>query len=163
MASFDVGVTVDMQEVLNAVDQAKKEIEHRYDFRGSKATIVLKQEEGKVEITAEDDMKIRALADIFKQKLAKRDVSLKSVEFKAAEKVGAGMTKQEVILKQDLSKDELKKLTKMVKDAKIKVSVSIQETQLRVSSKKRDLLQETMALLKSNAPEFDFEFGNFRD
>ncbi|MCB0336259.1 MAG: YajQ family cyclic di-GMP-binding protein [Bdellovibrionales bacterium] len=161
MPTFDVVSEVDMPEVLNAVDQVRREIETRYDFKGSKSKLELKEE--LVEILADDDMKLKALQEMLKQKLSKRGISLRSVEFLDPQKAGGDMLRQEVKIKQGLSKDDLKRLTKLIKGTKIKVSPAIQEDKLRVSGKKRDDLQEVITFLKSEVQDLALDFNNFRD
>ena len=166
MASFDVVSAVDMQEVKNAIDQVQREIANRYDFKGSKASAELK--DSMIVILADDDMKLKALQDIVKQKLAKRlegsvDNPLNAFEFKDQEKAGGDMIRQEVLIKEKLSEEELKRMNKLVKGAKLKVTVAIQGDQLRVTHKKRDVLQDTMAFLKSEASDLPLQFTNFRD
>ncbi|MEZ4754418.1 MAG: YajQ family cyclic di-GMP-binding protein [Bdellovibrionota bacterium] len=161
MPSFDVVSSVDMQEVKNAVDQAQREIANRYDFKGSKASIELK--ESMIILMADDDMKFKALQEIIQQKLAKRNVALKSVEFKDQTKAGGDMIRQEVVIKEKLSEEELKRLNKLVKSEKLKVTVAIQGDQLRVTHKNRDTLQETMSFFKAKASDLPLQFTNFRD
>ncbi|MCL4147962.1 UNVERIFIED_CONTAM: hypothetical protein GTU68_031396 [Idotea baltica] len=161
MPSFDVVSTVDEHEITNAVDQVTREIANRYDFKGSKSAIELK--ENLIEIVADDDMKLRAVQDVLKQKLSKRGISLKSVDFKKEEKAGGDLIKQEVEIKNGLTQDELKKLNKLVKAEKMKVSCQIQGDQLRVSGKKRDDLQTVIAFFKEKVTDLDLQFENFRD
>jgi hypothetical protein len=161
MASFDVVCEVDMHEVTNAVDQVSREIGNRYDFKGSKSSIDLK--EATIEIIADSDMKMRAVQDILRQKLSKRGIDLKAVEFKPEQSISGNMLKQEVLVKQGFSKDELKRLNKAVKETKLKVSSQIQGEQLRVTGKKRDDLQSVMSHLKANVSDLAMDFDNFRD
>ena len=161
MASFDVVCEVDMHEVTNAVDQVSREITTRYDFKGSKSTISLS--DATIEILADNDMKLRAVQEILRQKLAKRGIDLKAVEFKDQQRMSGDMIKQEVVVKQGFSKEELKRLNKAVKETKLKVSSQIQGEQLRVTGKKRDDLQNVMAHLKSVVDDLALDFNNFRD
>ncbi len=163
MPSFDVVVKVNAQEVLNAVDQVKKEFTTRYDFKGSKASVELKEKEQEIIILADDDMKLSALQEMIKQKLAKRGVSLKSVTFDPETPAGGNMLRQVVKVKQALTSEELKRLSKTVKDEKLKVNVSIQGDQLRVVGKSRDELQGCIQFLKSKIDDLDLQFENFRD
>lgn len=163
MPSFDVVSEVELHEVVNAVDQVQREIGTRYDFKGSKSTVELKKETAIVEVLADDDMKLKAIQDILKQKLAKRGVSLKSIEFPEATKAGGDMLRQEVKIKQGLTTEELKKMTKAIKGKKFKVSPAIQGDQLRVSGKKRDELQDVIQFLKNEFPDLELQFDNFRD
>ena len=161
MPSFDVVSSVDMAEVGNAVDQTRREIQTRYDFKDSKSEVTQKGE--LVEILADDDMRLRAVQDILKQKLAKRQVSLKSVTFEDPQKAGGDMLRQEIQIKQGLSTDELKRLNKLIKAEKFKVSSQSQGDQLRVTGKKRDDLQTVIGFLKSKVEDLDLQFTNFRD
>jgi len=161
MPSFDVVSTVNMQEILNAVDQTKREISTRYDFRGSETSIELS--EGLITVVAPDKLKLEAVDLILKEKLAKRGISLKSVEFKDAQKAGGDTLRQEVHVKQALNTDELKRLNKELKTQKFKVSAQIQGDQLRVSGKKRDDLQEVIAFFRSSITDLELQFINFRD
>ena len=168
MPSFDIVSTVDMQEVKNAVDQVQREINQRYDFKGSKSSIELKDSDALIILIGDDDMKMKALQDMLKQKLAKREVSIKSVEFGKAEKAGGDTIRQEVKVKQGLNDDEVKKINKVIKNdvvkaQKIKVNSQIQGDQVRVTGKKRDDLQNVMAHLKSKVDELALQFVNFRD
>lgn len=163
MPSFDVIVKVDGQEVVNAVDQIKREMTTRYDFKGAKASIELKEKEMEIIILADDQMKLSALQEMSKQKLAKRGVSLKSVTYLPETQAGGNMLRQVVKVKQGLSPEEVKRLAKIIKDKKMKVSPSIQGDQLRVSGKKRDDLQDCIQLLQIEASDLDLQFENFRD
>ena len=163
MPSFDVVVSVNAQEVVNAVDQVTREYTTRFDFKGSKASVELKAKEQEIIVLADDDMKLKALQEMIKQKLAKRGVSLKSVVFEAETQAGGSMLRQLVKIKQSLSSEELKRLSKSVKDSKIKVAASIQGEQLRVTGKNRDDLQTCIQYLKDNAADLDLQFTNFRE
>jgi uncharacterized protein YajQ (UPF0234 family) len=161
MPSFDIVSTVDMQEVKNAVNQVQREITTRYDFRGSKAEIAL--EENLIKVLADDQMKLSAIQDLVGQKLGKRGVSLKLIEFKEAQKAGGDMLKQEILVKQGLEDKELKKINKEVKGMKAKVTCQIQGDQLRVTGKKRDDLQGVISHLENSIEDMDLQFINFRD
>lgn len=161
MPSFDVVSKVDEQEVRNAVDQVQREITTRYDFRGSKTSVVL--EELLIKIHTEDKMRLGSVQTLLREKLAKRGVSLKLVEFKEPVAAGGDTLKQEVVAKQGLSDDELKRLNKIIKNQKIKVTSQIQGDQLRVSGKKRDDLQSIIAVLKAEVTDLELQFVNFRD
>ena len=163
MPSFDVVVKVDGQEVVNAVDQIKRELSTRYDFKGSKSSVELKEKEMEIIILADDNMKLGALQEMSKQKLAKRGVSLKSVTYLPETQAGGNMLRQVVQVKQSLSQEELKRLAKVIKDKKMKVSPSIQGDHLRVSGKKRDDLQTCIQALESEVSDLDLQFDNFRD
>lgn len=162
MPSFDVVSKVEMQEVKNALDQTSREIGTRYDFKGSKSSVELK-EETLIILMADDDMKLKAVQDILKTKLAKRGVSMKSVEFKDHTRAGGDMLRQEIVIKQGLSDDDLKKVNKAIKEQKAKVTSQIQGNQIRVTGKKRDDLQEVIAYLRTAMKELELQFINFRD
>lgn len=161
MPSFDVVSEVDLQEVRNAVDQVQREIATRYDFKGTNVTVELTEE--LIAIHADDTMRLKAVQEILMQKLAKRKVSLKSVEFKDPVPAGGDTVKQEVVIKQGLGDEDLKKLGKLIKAQKIKVNTQIQGDQLRVMGKKRDDLQEIIQLLRSEIKDLELQFINFRD
>lgn len=162
MPSFDIVSEVNVQEVRNGVDQTKKEIGTRYDFRDSKSSVDFENEE-KIIIIADDKMKLQAVQEILKQKLSKRGVSLKSVEFKDPAAAGGDTLRQEVIVKKGLTDEELKKLNKTIKELKLKINSQIQGNQLRVMGKKRDDLQAAIAQLKANVKDIELQFVNFRD
>ena len=163
MPSFDVVSTVAMHEVKNAVDQVQREIAARYDLKGTAARIELKEKEGLVELWADQDLHLKALQELLKQKLAKRGVSLKSVQFKDPAPAGGDLQKQEIVVKQGLKEDELRRLNKLLKERKFKAVSQIQGDQLRVSGKKRDELQEVIAYLKAQVQDIDLQFTNYRD
>jgi len=163
MPSFDVVSEVDNQEVLNAVDQTEREIKVRYDFKDSKATLKWQDKESQIEVIADDDMRLKAIQEILRQKLSKRGVSLKLVEFEDQKAAGGDLLRQIVKIKQGLNDEELKKLAKAIKQAKLKVQAQIQGDQLRVTGKKRDDLQSAIEQLKLEAPDLELQFTNFRD
>lgn len=162
MPSFDVVSSVNMQEVKNAVDQSKKEIQTRYDFRGSKSSIEI-IEEKLIELIADDQMKLTALQDILKLKLSKRGVSTKLMEFQEAKAAGGDTLRQEVLIKTALKDTEIKKITKAIKELPFKVSAQIQGDQVRITGKKRDDLQSTIAHLRSAMTDLELQFINFRE
>ena len=161
MPSFDVVSKVDIQEVRNAVDQVRREIATRYDFKGSRSTIEF--EEPLIKLHTEDKMRLASLQTLLREKLAKRGVSLKSVEFRDATPAGGDTLRQEIVVKQGLTDDELKKLNKIIKNQKVKVTSQIQGDQLRVTGKKRDDLQSIIAILRAEAADIDLQFINFRE
>lgn len=161
MASFDVVSKVDGQEVKNALDQARREIETRYDLKGSKCSI--EQADSVLTIIADDQMKLKAVQEILRQKLSKRGVSLRSVEFKDPESASGDTLRQLVQIKDGLTDDELKKINKTIKTLKIKVTSQIQGDQVRVTGKKRDDLQSVISHLKQELKDVDLQFVNFRD
>jgi len=159
--SFDVVSKVDLDEVKNAVAQAAKEIGQRFDFKGSISKIDLK-DEGVLNLTSDDEVRLKAVVEVLQSKLVKRGVSIRAMEFGKVEPASKGTARQEVKLIQGIVSDKAKALVKVLKDSKIKVQAAIQGDQLRVSGKNKDDLQEAMALLKKNDQGLDLQFTNFR-
>lgn len=163
MPSFDVISQVNMQEVKNAVDQTVREIGTRYDFKDTLATVELKEKEGQILIHTTDKMRLTAIQELLKQKLSKRGVSLRSVTFEDPQAAGGDTTRQTVTVKQALSDDERKRINKLIKDSKLKITSQIQGDQVRVTGKKRDDLQTAIAHLRASVTDLDLQFTNFRD
>ena len=162
MPSFDVVSEVDMHEVDNAVNQAKKEIETRYDFKGSKTEIT--KEENLITVVSEDSMKLKAVNQILNEKMAKRGVGLRSLKYQEPEKAGGDMLRQRIEILQGISTDDARKIVKYSKDQKLKkVQAQIQQDQVRVTAPKRDDLQKVIALLKQEIDTIELQFTNFRD
>lgn len=161
MPSFDVVSEADQHEIRNAVDQAEREMQTRYDFKGSKASLT--QNDFEITILADDRMRLKAIVDILMAKLAKRNVSLKLLDFQEARPAGGDMLRQVVTVKNGLQDEELRKLVKLIKSKKMKVQSQIQGEQLRVTGKKRDDLQSVMAVLREEASDLELQFTNFRD
>lgn len=159
-ASFDIVSKVEMQEITNAVDQTEKEFENRFDFKGSKSSIELKNEE--VVIIGDDEYKLNAVIDIFETKLVKRNISLKSIEKSKVEPASGGCVRQSLKIKQGIGQDPAKQIVKLIKDSKIKVQASVQGDQVRVTGKSRDDLQEVIALLKQADLSVDLQYTNYR-
>lgn len=158
--SFDVVSEVDMQEVDNAVNQAIKEIGTRYDFRGSKSEISL--EGDTIKLIGDDEYKLGAVVDVLKGKMVKRNVSIKNLEFGKVEAASGATVRQLVTIKKGISQENAKKVTKAIKDMKIKVQVSIQGDQVRVSGKDKDDLQAVIQMLKNLDVPVELQFTNFR-
>ena len=163
MPSFDVVSQVNMQEVKNAVDQASREVAQRYDFRDSNATIELKEKEGAIVMQSPDKLRMTAMEEILKQKLSKRGVSLKSVTFNEAQPAGGDTLRLTVVVKQSLNDEEKKRINKLIKETKLKVTSQIQGDQVRVTGKKRDDLQEAIAHIRASISDLDLQFTNFRE
>ena len=160
MPSFDVTAECDLQEVRNAVDQANREIGTRFDFKGVDARFELA--DGMVRMHAEQEFQLQQMLDILRQKLVKRGVDLAALD------VGEPITtlnaaRQEIGLKQGIDADSAKRMIKAIKGAKLKVQAQIQGDQLRVTGKKRDDLQQAIALLKAENWQLPLAFNNFRD
>ncbi|TCP58910.1 hypothetical protein EV586_101109 [Tumebacillus sp. BK434] len=159
-ASFDVVSKVDMQELDNAVNQASKEMTSRFDFKGSKSSIELKEEE--IVLASDDEGKLRSVVDILESKIIKRGISLKSLNYGKVEPAAAGTVRQSVKIKQGIDQDNAKKIVKLIKDSKIKVQASVQGDAVRVSGKSRDDLQAVIQLLKEADVPVDLQFNNYR-
>lgn len=163
-SSFDITSTVDLQEVDNAVNQARKELAQRYDFKGSKASIELKANENLVELVADDNFKMEAVLEILTTRLVRRGVPTKNMKPSELETIGGGLVKRKVELQQGISSDAAREITKFVKDQKLKkVQVSIQGDQLRVTSGSKDELQRVIQLLRGQDFGLELQFGNFRN
>jgi uncharacterized protein YajQ (UPF0234 family) len=161
MPSFDIVSQVDMQEVRNAVDQASREIVTRYDFKGTDTTVML-NDDG-ITINADSDGRAEAAIDVLKGKLVKRNVSLKSIAGGDLKPIGGARTQAVFTLNEGISQDAAKELVKLIKDLKLKVQVAIQGDQIRVTGKKRDDLQETIAAVKALDYRLPLQYINFRD
>lgn len=160
--SFDVVSEYDEQEVDNAVNQAKKEVEQRYDFKGSDTTIDLNLKDKTITLHTSDEMKLRALTEILNGKMIKRNVPLKSLEYVPAEAASGGTLRQTVKLKSGLESDQAKLITKYVKEAKMKVQAQIQGDAVRIVGKSKDDLQTAIAILKGQDFPFPIQFTNYR-
>ncbi len=158
--SFDIVSKTDYAEVTNALNQTNKEISQRFDFKGSKAEAVLKDKD--LELTAEDDTKLRNMNDILQSKLVKRGVALKALDYQKVEPAAGGTVRQVVKIQQGIPGDKAKEIVKFIKDAKLKVQASIQGDTVRVSGKDRDVLQDVIAKLKAQGFGIDMKFDNYR-
>lgn len=161
MASFDVVSEVDLQEVDNAVNQAQKEMGQRYDFKGSASKLEWDKKEV-ITITADDDYKLTAVTDILQNKLVKRSISLKALDYGSIEEISGSLKKQVVTVKQGIEKEKAKEIVKLIKNMKVKVQAQIQEDKVRVTGKKLDDLQEVIAELKGKDLGLDLQFENMR-
>lgn len=162
MPSFDIVVKVDLQEVDNAINQAQKEMSARYDFKGSKSKIDW-DKKAEIVLIGDDDYKLKAVLDILQGKLVKRGISLKNVTMSDPEPAFEGTVRQKIKLAQGIPGDKAKEINKLIKDAKLKVQSQLQDEQVRVTGKKRDDLQEAIALVRKHDLGLDFQFINFRD
>lgn len=161
MPSFDVVSEADMIEVRNAVDQANKEITTRFDFKGSDARV--EQKENELTAFADSDFQLSQVRDVLTNKLAKRKVDVRFLDEGKIEKIGGDKVKQVIKIKNGLDSDTAKKITRVIKDSKMKVQASIQGESVRVTGAKRDDLQAAMAVLRKDVPDTPLEFNNFRD
>jgi uncharacterized protein YajQ (UPF0234 family) len=160
MASFDVVSELDMQEVDNAINQSKKEIEGRYDFKGSDSEILWDKKE--ITITANDDYKMQAIKDILQTKMHRRNIDIRALKFEDIEPAGGKKLRQKVKLVQGLEKEVAKEVCQAVKDSKLKVQAQIIDDKIRITSKSLDELQETMGLLRSGRFKVPLQFNNMR-
>ncbi|MBU0542966.1 MAG: YajQ family cyclic di-GMP-binding protein [Gammaproteobacteria bacterium] len=161
MPSFDVVCKPDLIELRNAVDQANKEIGTRFDFKGSDSKVELN--ENTIMVYADDDFKLEQVAEIIRNKCAKRNVDVRFLTFDKKEKISGDKIKQTVTVKNGLDKDLAKQVVKEIKDSKMKVQASIQGDTVRIQGAKRDDLQSAIALLKQKVTETPLGFENFRD
>ena len=163
MPSFDVVNKVDMQEVLNTVNNASKEILQRYDFKGSKTELEWNSTDSRIVVRTEDEMKMEAVREILITHATRRKLDVECMDFKDVEAAGGKTLRREVLIRQGIDQDIAKKIVKDVKDTKIKGKISIQGDELRVSGKKRDDLQAVISLLKSGDYDVPLQFENMRD
>ncbi len=163
MPSFDILCEANAVELKNAVETANKEIANRFDFKGSDARIELKEKEHEITAFADDDFKLGQVRDVLMGKMAKRGVDARFLEIEDAEKMGGDKMKQKMTVKNGVEIELAKKIVKMLKDAKIKVTASIQGDVVRVSGAKKDLLQEAIQLVRKGVTEVPLKFENFRD
>lgn len=159
-SSFDVVSQVDMQEVMNAVNQAKKEVSQRYDFKGSKTEIVLSDD--MIKVTTEDDFRLNSVIDILKTRMISRKVAVRNLEYGKVEEASGGMVRQQITIRQGIATEKAKQMVKDIKASKLKVQAAIQGDSLRVSGKSRDDLQAVIALLRDKDYEVELQFVNYR-
>ena len=160
MPSFDTVSEVDLQEVRNAVDQAHRIIDTRFDFKGVNASF--EQNESEITLKAEQEFQLQQMLDILREKLAKRSVDVTAMDVKDAQ-ISLNHATQVVLIKQGIESDVAKKMVKNIKASKIKVQAQIQGEQVRVTGKKRDDLQQVMSLLREGSYGVPLQFKNFRD
>lgn len=160
MHSFDIVSRLDMQEVNNAVQQTIKEIQTRYDFKGSKSSIELGKDN--ITVLADDDFKMKAVIDILQNKMIKRGVSIKALQYGKQEPASGGMVRMVITLQQGISKEHAKEIVAMIKDTKRKVQTTIQGDQLRVTSRDIDDLQIIIKMLREKDLSFAIQFENYR-
>ena len=162
-ASFDVTTGVDLQEVDNAVNQAQKEIAQRFDFKGAAVEIDFKRAEGQINLSADSDMRMRALFDVVQAKLIKRGVPVRNLDVGDIKSAGGDTLRREVKLKQALDSDTAKKVAAAIKEQKFKkVQASIQGEQVRVTAPSRDELQAVIQFLRAGDYGVELQFGNYR-
>jgi uncharacterized protein YajQ (UPF0234 family) len=159
--TFDIVSKLDLQEVSNAMQQALKEIHTRFDLKDSKSNIELEDKDGII-LHSVDEYKLKAVNEIFQQKLVKRGVSLKGLTYAAVEPAAGGTVKQKITMQQGIPIEKAREIVKLIKDSKKKVNASIQGDLVRVSSKDRDTLQQIIALLRQRDFGIDMQFTNYR-
>lgn len=158
--SFDIVSQVDRAEVVNAINQTMKEVQQRFDFKGSAASVAL--EEKDLVLNAEDETKLRNMNDILQQKLVRRGVSLKALSYGKAEPAAGSSLRQRAEIQQGIPQEKAKEIVRFIKDSKVKVQAAIQGDVVRISGKDRDTLQEVIAKLKSKDFGIHMEFTNYR-
>jgi uncharacterized protein YajQ (UPF0234 family) len=161
MPSFDIVSELNAVELRNAVDQANKEIGTRFDFKGSDARVELADKA--LTLFADDEFKLKQVADVLTAKLAKRGVDVRALEYKDPEKISGNKQKQPVVARTGVDQERAKKIVKLLKDSKLKVQASIQGDAVRVSGAKRDDLQAAIALVKKAITDYPLQYENFRD
>jgi hypothetical protein len=161
MPSFDIACEANAVEVKNAIEQANKEIANRFDFKGSDARI--EQKERELTVFADDEFKLGQVRDVMNAKFAKRGVDLRFLEIDKPEKIGGDRMKQKVTVKNGVESELARRIVKMIKDAKLKVTTAIQGDVVRVTGAKRDTLQEAIALVRAGVTDVPLTFQNFRD
>ncbi len=161
-SSFDVVSEVDTQEVKNALDQTAKELQQRFDFKGSKSRVTLEEGDKVLVIVSDDETKLKSVIDILQTKFVKRGISLKALDYGKVEQALAGTVRQRVTITQGIASEKAKDISKAIRDAKFKVQAQIQGDQLRVTSKSRDELQSVIAFLKGRDFGIPLQFTNYR-
>jgi uncharacterized protein YajQ (UPF0234 family) len=161
MPSFDTVCEPNMVEVRNAVDTSAKEIGTRFDFKGTSAAIELKDKE--ITMFGDADFQLVQVEDILRNKLTKRNVDVRFLDIGKVEKVGGDKVKQVIKVREGIATEDAKKITRIIKDSKMKVQASIQGDAVRITGAKRDDLQAAMALLRKDMAELPLSFNNFRD
>ena len=159
-SSFDIVSSVDLQEVKNAIAQAMKEIQTRFDLKGTGSSVDLQGEE--ILLTSSDEFKLKAVRDVLEGRLVKRSVPLKALSFGTSEQALGGTVRQRVTLQKGIPTEKAREIVKLVKGEKFKAQVAIQGEEVRVSSSKIDILQEIIAFLKSKDLGIHMQFTNFR-
>ena len=160
--TFDIVSKIDLAEVGNAIHQATKEVDQRYDLKNTKSTIELNEKDHKILLASQDEYKLRAVIEILEQKLVKRQVPLKGLTFGPIIPAAGSSVRQEIALQQGIAIEKAREIVKLIKDSKKKVQASINADMVRVSGKDRDTLQEIIHLLKGHDFGIDMQFTNYR-
>jgi len=160
--TFDVVSKIELPEVLNAVQQALKEVQQRYDLKDSHSNIELNEKDNKIALASKDEFKMKAVVEILESKLVKRKVPLKGLSYGPLLPAGGSTVRQEITLQQGISTEKAREIVKKIKDSKLKVQASIQGDFVRVSGKDRDTLQSVIKLLRENDFGIEMQFTNYR-
>jgi hypothetical protein len=160
--TFDIVSKIDLSEVSNAIHQASKEIDQRYDLKNTKSTIELNEKDHKILLASQDEYKLTAITEILQAKLVKRSVPLKGLTYGAVIPAAGSSVRQEITLQQGIAIEKAREIVKLIKDSKKKVQASINADMVRVSGKDRDTLQEIIHLLKGHDFGIDMQFTNYR-
>ena len=163
MPSFDITCEANAVELKNAVDTANKEIANRNDFKGSDARIELKEKEHEIFVYADDDFKLGQVRDVLYGKMAKRSVDTRFLKAEDPEKIGGDKVKQKMAVRNGVETELAKRIVKMLKDAKLKVTASIQGDVVRVTGAKKDTLQEAIQFVRKSVTDVPLQYQNFRD
>ncbi len=161
-SSFDIVSEVNLQEVDNAINQARKEITQRYDFKGSRSSIEFNQKEKEIVLVSDDDFKMKSVVDVLQTKLIRRGVPVKALEYAKVEPSAGGTVRQVIKLRVGIDHDNAKKIVKMIKDTKLRVQAQIMDDQIRVSGKSKDDLQTIIKLVREADLTFAVQFTNYR-
>lgn len=163
MPSFDIVSKIDFQEIDNAVNSVNRELSNRYDFKGAKFSIKVETKENQILLEAEDEYKLSAIRDSLKVFGVKRGIEAKAFDFQKEEAASGNSLRQTVKLRNGIEQEAAKKITKQIKETKMKIQASIRGDEVRVEGKNRDDLQKVLALLRSTNYEIPLQFINFRD
>jgi uncharacterized protein YajQ (UPF0234 family) len=163
MPSFDIVSEVNHVEIRNAVDQSNKEISNRFDFKGSDARVEIVEKDKTLVVFADDEFKLRQVRDVMTGKLAKRGVDTRALEAGKQEPVSGNKLKETIKVREGVEMERAKGLVKLIKDSKLKVQASIQGDAVRVTGAKKDILQDTIALVRKSVTDIPLQFKNFRD
>jgi cyclic-di-GMP-binding protein len=163
MPSFDIASEVNQMEVRNAVDQCNKEVTNRFDFKGSDARVEINEKEKTLTAFGDDDFKLSQVRDVLTGRLAKRGIDVRCLELEKIETISGGKVKQIIKVREGVDQELGKKISRLLKDSKMKVQGSIQGDVVRVSGAKKDLLQDAIALVRKSITDFPLQYKNFRD
>jgi uncharacterized protein YajQ (UPF0234 family) len=160
--TFDIASTIEIPEVINAIQQSMKELITRFDLKDSKSNIELIEKDKKIILTSKDEFKLKAVSDILEGKLVKRKVPLKGLSYQPIQQAGGNTVRQEITLQQGIPIEKAKEIVKLIKESKKKVQASIQGDVVRVAGKDRDTLQDVIQMLRGHDFGIDMQFINFR-